>query len=514
PKAIKGAGAPLRVFVLEGPGAVRSRFSVTSAGGVSPLVGRTHEMAALESALSRAQDGNAQVVGVVGEAGVGKSRLCEEFAQACTAQGITVRRGHGLSYGKHMPFQPILEFFRDYFEIVETDTPQEVRDKIAAPLVSFGASIDDDLPLFFDFMEVADPQRALPKMGPEERMRRIFELVRRVAPRRSERSTLVLVFEDLHWFDSASEAFLEELIESYPATRSLTVTNFRPEFHARWMRHSYYRQIALLPLDAQDARAMVGGLVGADPALRPLVDSLTERTSGNPFFVEEVIRSLIEDGTLKPTDSGYELTRSLDHLGVPATVQAVVDARIDRLPDGDKEILQTASVIGRTFSKPILCRVARRPEAQIEASLRGLCSAEFLSAEAVQPAPEYRFWHPLTQEVAYGSLLGERRRRIHAAVASALVENDSEGSGEQAALVAHHFPAAGEAALAARWHWRAGEWAQYRDSLDALHRWRVMVELLAGLEATAETMELGVMARARLLRFGGRMGLSNKDRRV
>jgi class 3 adenylate cyclase len=512
PKEVKGGGAPLGVYVLEGPRAARSSFLVASARGLSRFVGREHEMAALESALARAQDGNAQVVGVVGEAGVGKSRLCAEFAQACTAQGITVKRGHGLSYGKHMPLQPILEFFRDYFEIIETDTPQRTREKIAGRLVSLGAS-DDELLVFFDFMEVADPQRPLPQMPAEERMRRIFDMVRRATPRRSERATLVLVFEDLHWFDAASEAFLEELIESYPGTRTLIVTNFRPEFHARWMRHSYYRQIALSALGSAEARAMVGGLVGEEASLVPLVESLTERTSGNPFFLEEVVRSLIEDGTLEPTAGGYKLARSLDRLGVPATVQAVVGARIDRLPEGDKEILQTASVIGRTFSEPILCRIAQRPESQVVASLRGLCSAEFLSEEAVHPAPEYRFWHPLTQEVAYGSLLAERRRRIHAAVAAALLESDPEGSGEQAAFVAHHWQEAGEAALAARWHWRAAEWATYRDSLDALRRWRLMLELLEECEATTETLELGVMARARLMRFGARMGLSNADRR-
>ena len=513
PTEVKGAGAPLGVYVLEDSRPVPSSYAAARARGLSRLVGREHEIAGLETALARAQEGNAQVVGVVGEAGVGKSRLCEEFAQACAASGITVRRGHGLSYGKHMPLQPILEFFRDYFEITEADTAQEAREKIAGRLVLLGASIADDLPVFFDFMELPDPERPVQQMSAEERTRRIFDMVRRVTPQRSARTPLVLVFEDLHWFDAASDAFLEQLIESYPGTRTLIVTNFRPEFHARWMRHSYYRQIALSPLDSVEARALVEALIGDEPSLAPLVDSLTERTAGNPFFLEEAVRSLIEDGTLERASGGYKLARSVDRLGVPATVQAVIGARIDRLTEADKEILQVASVIGRTFSEPVLRRIAERPDGAVVASLRALCSAEFLSEEGIDPAPEYRFWHPLTQEVAYGSLLTERRKRIHAAVATALLEGDAEGSGEQAAVIAHHWQEAGENALAARWHWRAAEWAAYRDPLDALRRCRLILDLLDGLDETTETVELGVMARARLLRLGARMALSNADRR-
>jgi class 3 adenylate cyclase/tetratricopeptide (TPR) repeat protein len=512
PTEIKGAERPVRVHMLRGAGGARTSFQVARARGLSRLVGREHEMAALESALARAEDGKAQVVGVVGEAGVGKSRLCEEFAQACAERGLTVRRGHGISYGQHMPLTPMLEFFRDYFDIHDTDTFDETRAKIVDRLVPLGASTDHDLPVFFDFMEVADPARPLPPISAAERLHRILDVVRRVAARRSERGTLVLLFEDLHWFDAASGDFLEQLIEAYPGTRTLIVTNFRPEFHAPWMRHSYYSQIALAPLSSEEVRSMVVGLLGEDASSGPLVESLTERTSGNPFFLEEVVRSLIEDGTLEQAARGYTLTRPLDRVRVPATVQAILGARIDRLPEVTKETLQSASVIGRTFSEPVIRRIVGRPPEQLRSSLRALCSAEFLSEEAVNP-PEYSFWHPLTQEVAYGSLLAERRRRTHGAVAAALLESDPEGSGEQAALVAHHWQEAGEAALAARWHWRAAEWAMFRDPQDAIRRWRLVLELLEGLEPTEEIVELGAMTRARLLRLGGRMGISDVDRR-
>ena len=292
-------------------------------------------------------------------------------------QGITVKRGHGLSYGKHMPLQPILEFFRDYFEIVEADRRSRHAKRSRAGWCR-SACRCDDLPVFFDFMEVADPQRPIPQMPAEERMRRIFDMVRRVTPRRSDARTLVLVFEDLHWFDAASEAFLEELIESYPGTRTLIVTNFRPEFHARWMRHSYYRQIALSPLGSDEARAMVGGLVGEEASLGPLVDSLTERTSGNPFFLEEVVRSLIEDGTLERTaaDTSSRGPSTAGRAGHRPGRRRRTRRPASRERQGDAAdgVGHRADVLG---ADPVPHRAAAGGE--VVASLRALCSAEFLA---------------------------------------------------------------------------------------------------------------------------------------
>jgi predicted ATPase len=307
----------------------------------------------------------------------------------------------------------------------------------------------------FDFLEIADPDRPTSPMAPEARLRRLFTLLRRIIERRSERETMVILLEDLHWFDAASEEFLQMLVESYPGTRTLVLTNFRPEFQAGWMRHSYYRQLPLVPLGSVAVRELLQELLGSHPSLQQLSDHIVERTGGNPFFVEEVVRTLIEEGTLQGGASAYQLTCSLEDLRVPPTVQSLLSARIDRLAVKDKQVLQTAAVVGRTFSEPVLRQVTGLHQEDLGSSLRGLCSAEFIQEEALYPVAEYRFWHPLTQEVAYGSLLGERRARIHAAVAGAISSLEPERADERAALLAQHWEAAGDALEAARWNARA-----------------------------------------------------------
>ena len=471
--------------------------------GASPLVGRERELAVLEDALAMATEGQFQVVGVVGEAGVGKSRLCEEFAESCRDGGVTVRRTTGVSHGRDVPLLPILAFYRQYFGIIDSDDPASARRKVTERLLDLDPNLHEALPLIFDFLEVAD--RPLPPMAPEVRMRRIFDVVRRVTARRSERETLVLIFEDLHWFDPQSETFLERLVESFPGSRTLVVTNYRPEFSARWMRHSYYRQMPLTPLHETALSELLGGLLGMDFSLAPLLGFVQERTGGNPFFVEEVVRALIEDGTLAGEPARYHLARPLQEVKVPPSVQAVLAARIDRLPAQYKAVLETASAIGRTFGTAVLAQVAKVSSDALEDSLSALCAAELLQ-ETGQTAGEYRFWHALTQEVAYGSLLAERRRQLHAAVADALAEGESDRLEELSAVIAWHWDRAENHLRAAQWNMRAGAWALRTDLAEAERRWRAAIDLLARAPETRQSAELGVRARIRLIQWGGRRG--------
>ncbi|MCA1845222.1 MAG: AAA family ATPase [Actinobacteria bacterium] len=346
-RAVKGSSEPLPVFRLDGA----RRRSAT--GGSSVMVGRAEEMAVLEAALARAQDGHAQVVGVVGEAGVGKSRLCDEFCRAMTHRGIMVRRVAGVSHARDVPFLPVLELLRGYFGVLDTDTRAEARAKVAGRLLDLDPAFDESLPLLFDFMEVPDPERPAPRLAPAVRLEQIFAIIRQITKRRSSRQVIVFLWEDLHWFDTQSLAFFERLILSFPGTRTLVLTNFRPEFDAPWARHSYYRQLPLSPLDPDAVARLLVALLGGDVSLSAFARLIAETTAGSPFFVEEVVRSLVEDGTLTGTPGAYSLSRPVVTLGVPPTVQATLAARIDRLDERDKAVLQTAAVIGRVFTEPV-----------------------------------------------------------------------------------------------------------------------------------------------------------------
>jgi adenylate cyclase len=502
-RPVKGTTDPIRVSRLGPPMSSPFRRAV----GMAPLVGREREFTALEEALAIAMDGQAQVVGVVGEAGVGKSRLCQEFAASCRARGITVRRAVGVSHAREIPLLPILAFHREYFGIVDGDEPATARRKVSERLLDLDARLEDTLPLMFDFLEVPDPDRPVPRMAPDVRMRRIFDAVRRITAQRSERETLVLIFEDLHWFDPHSEVFLERLIESYPGSRTLVVTNFRPEFTPGWVRHSYYRQLPLAPLPAQAVGEMLGGLLGVDLSLAPLVSFVLERTGGNPFFVEEVVRAFIEEGTLVGGPGNYRLTRPLDDLQVPPSVQAVLAARIDRLPPEQKVLIQTASVIGRTFDATVLVAISDLEADDLEKALSGLCAAELLQRDEGRDGEQHRFWHALTQDVAYKSLLGDRRRRLHAAVGQALASQRPDRVDELAAVLAWHWEQAGRSLEAAGWNLRAGTWALRSDLAEAERRWRAAVELAGTADESDEAGEIGFWALARLLQFRSRTGM-------
>jgi class 3 adenylate cyclase/tetratricopeptide (TPR) repeat protein len=486
---VKGVKKPLRVYELRGIGRLRTRLEVSHARGFSKFVGRQSEMATMEAALEQAIAGNTQVVGVVAEAGTGKSRLCYEFAERCRARGIAVYEAHGLSHTKLVSFLPILELFRVFFRITEQDTNEAAREKIAGRTLLLDEKVSEGLPLMFDFLGVPDPERPAPSLGPEARQRQLLDLIRRLARARSAREPAVYLLEDLHWFDRASEEFVESLVEIAPGNRTLMLLNFRPEFHASWMGRSYYHQLPLLPLGPEAIQELFADLLGTDLSLRQLSELIQERTGGNPFFIEEIVESLDETGALVGSKGAYRLAKPTEELAVPPTVQSVLAARIDRLPEREKQVLQAASVIGLKFSEPVLARAADDlGDGDLPAALHALANAEFLYQEALYPEAEYSFKHPLTQEVAYRSQLADRRARIHAAVARAIEELESAKLGERAALLAHHWEHAGEAREAAKWHRRAAEWVGANNPAEALRHYHSVRELVDTLPETPENL--------------------------
>jgi tetratricopeptide (TPR) repeat protein len=406
-----------------------------------------------------------------------------------------------------VPWFPILEFFRGYFGITEHDTSQEARDKIAGRMVLLDETLVEGLSLLFDFLGVPDPERPAPPLGPEARQRQLLDLFRRLARARSAREPAVFLFEDLHWFDRASAEFIENVVvEIAPGNRTLLLLNFRPEYHAQWMKRSYYQQLPLLPLGPEATAELFADLLGSDPSLHRLRELIQERTGGNPFFIEEIVQSLIETGVVAGSRGAYRLIAPAERVAVPATVQSVLAARIDRLPEQEKRILQTASVIGKKFSEPILRRVADLGDGDLAAALHALTSAEFLYQEALYPQAEYAFKHPLTQDVAYRSQLTERRSRVHAAVARAIEELESGKLAERATLLAYHWEHAGDAREAATWHRRAAEWVGFNNPAEALRHWGSVRQLLDTLPETPENLAEKAAVCAQIMTHLARLG--------
>jgi len=511
---IKGVEAPIGLFDLEGVGAFRTRLDRSRARGLSTFVGRDRDMGVLEAALETARGGSAQVVGVMADAGTGKSRLCAEFLDRCRARGIPIFEGRGVAHGKAIPMLPMLELWRAYYGITDGDAPEATRAKIAGRLLLMDDSFREALPFVFDLFGVPDPTNPAPAIDPEQRQKRLHGVVKRVLHDPAHGGTRVLLLEDLHWFDGASDAFLETMVESAPATRDLVLLNFRPEYQARWMQRSYYQQLPLQPLGPEAIRALLRDQLGEGASVAALPEMIHERTKGNPFFIEEVVQSLVESGHLVGVRGAYRLTTALDALAVPASVQAVLAARIDRLPEREKQVLQTAAVIGKTFSEALLrqviASVSKLDDAALSASLSALAAAEFLYEASLYPQLEYSFKHPLTQEVAQRSQLRERRIHVHAAVAKALEEMGGSLD-ERAAEIAQHWAEAEDRDRAARWYRRAAEWAGLSDPREGLRHWRRVRELAPGVADENERDALALQACIQLFTLGWRMSGSEAE---
>ncbi len=482
PVAVKGVSDPVRVYELEGIGALHTPIEVSRSRGFSRFVGRLDEMAALEAALARAIGGSAQVVGIVGEPGVGKSRLCFEFIERCRARGLAIFEAHGVPHGKALPLLPMLELFRNFFAITDQDSEQAAREKIAGRFLLLDESLRDVLPLIFDLLGVSDPERPAPPMDPESRQRQLAAMVKRVTQMWGRRQPAVTFLEDLHWFDGGSEGFLEPIVEALPGTQWLVLVNFRPEYHAAWMQKSYYQQLPLLPLGPEAIAELLRDLLGGDPSLGRLGNRIRERTGGNPFFIEEVVQALAETGSLEGAKGAYRLVQSASELRLPTTVQAVLAARIDRLAEREKQVLETAAVIGRKFTEPILRRVVEVPEIDLAAALQKLTSAEFVFEEALYPQAQYTFKHALTQEVAYNSLLNERRLTLHEHVGKAIEAIFTGRLEEHLSDLARHYSNSRNVEKAIEYSQRAGERAaQLSANAEAIRHLTTALKLLERL---------------------------------
>ncbi len=504
---IKGASRPVRVFELAGVGAARSRLDRSRERGFSRFVGRAEEMATLEAGLERARAGEGAVVGIVAEPGVGKSRLCHEFVERTRAGGVEVFEAQALSHGQEIPFMPVLQMLRAYFGIADGDGERAVREKVAGRALLLDSGFAEELPVLFDFLGVPDPAQPAPQLSAEARQRALRSVVCRLVSAPKRREPVVVVLEDLHWLDEGSAAMLGELFAATEGTPTLVVVNFRPGYERPWAGPPDYHEIALAPLGPADTAELLRDLAGEDPSLDGLAELIHARTAGNPFFIEEIIRELAESGYLEGKRGAYRLARPVENSGVPASVQTVLAARIDRLGAEAKLLLQEASVAGKKVSERELALVSGREPEECETLLRELIEAGFLYEAELYPERVLAFRHPLTREVAYGSQLGEQRAATHAAVARATIELNPERGDELAALVASHMEAGGEALEAARWSARAAFWAGSSHPADALRLWRRTMELAGELPEGEEADALAVASRLLQLQYAWRLGM-------
>jgi predicted ATPase/class 3 adenylate cyclase len=478
-RPVKGLGQPIEVYEITGASPIRSRLHAASVRGLSRFVGPEPELDQLGRALGRVHAGHGQLVAAVGEPGVGKSRLYWEFMHSPHLDGWLLLESASVSYGKASVFLPVIDLLRTYFRLAEGNDPRVAREKITGKVLTLDESLRPTLPAFLSLLDVPMADAAWEALGAPERRLRILDAIKRLVIRESQIQPVVLLFEDLHWIDDETQILLDSLVESLPTARILLLVNYRPEYRHSWSGKSYYTQLRLNPLAGPSATALLDALIGDATTLGPLKGLLIARTEGNPFFLEESVRTLVETRVLVGQPGQFQLVKSVDSIQIPATVQAVLATRIDRLPASVKQLLQSAAVIGKDVPFALLEAVADTPSLELRRGLTQLQATEFVYEARLFPELEYTFTHALTLEVAYQGLLRERRRALHGRVLQTLEAREAPHGAENLEVLAHHAVRGEVWGRAATYLYRAGAKAQaearyatakahYTAALDAL----------------------------------------------
>jgi tetratricopeptide (TPR) repeat protein len=438
-KAIKGKEEPLSVYRAIAPSTRRTRFDVSAERGLTPFVGRERELELLLDGLERSKGGRGQAFSIMAEAGVGKSRLLYEFRKTVANEDVTFLEGRCLSYSRGVVYHPIIDILKANFDIHEGDGDLEIREKVQKGLKVLVADEDSTLPYLLELLAVKDSGIDKIPMSPEVKKDRVIEALRRIVLKGSEIRPLIMAYEDLHWIDKSSEDHLRHLLESIPGARILLIFTYRPEFVHTWGAKSYHSQVMLNRLSNRESLTMVSHLLGAEELDRDLEGFILEKTEGVPFFIEELIKSLKDLKIIEREDNRYRITKDIKEVTIPATVQDVIMARVDSLPEGTKSLLQTASAVGREFSYDLIKRVTGLTEQELLSQLSVLKDSELLYERGIYPQSTYIFKHALTQEVAYNSLLLKRRKEIHEEIGEAIEALYPDRLEEHCELLSYHY---------------------------------------------------------------------------
>jgi len=497
PVNIKGLSAPVEVYEVTGAGPARTRLQAAARRGLTRFVGRDAELEQLRRAQQLAAAGHGQVAAIVGEAGVGKSRLVYEFTHSHRLQGWLTLESASVSYGKATSYLPVIDLLKGYFKIQDRDDLREIREKVMGKLLTLDEALKPTLPALLALLDVPVNDAAWQALEPGQRRQLTLDAVRRLMLREAREQPVLVIFEDLHWIDSETQALLDGLVEGLGSARLLLLVNYRSEYQHAWGSKTYYCQMRLDALPAGSAGELLDALLGEDPGLVPLKQLLVKR--GNPFFLEETVRTLVETKALAGEPGRYQLTQPLQAIHIPPTVQVVLAARIDRLLPEDKRLLQVASVVGKDVPFALLQAVAELPDDALRRGLDRLQGAEFLYETGLYPDPEHSFKHALTHEVTYGGLLQERRRELHARIVAAIETLHRERLGEQIERLAHHALRAELREKAVHYLRQAGLKAAARSALPDARVWfEQALGVVEALPESQSTLAQGVDIRLEL----------------
>ncbi len=500
PTEVKGISEPINVYEVVGAGPLRGHFELAARRGLTKFVGRERELAEMKRALELARSGHGQIVAAVAEAGTGKSRLVYEF-KAMLPGDCKVLEAYSVSHGKASAYLPVLEMLYGYFGIEEADDKAARRAKIETRLGGLDPVLNDALPLLYTLMGLHEGPDPIAQMDPQIKRRRTLDAIKRIILRESLNQPIVVIYEDLHWIDGETQALLDLLADGIANARVMLLVNYRPEYRHEWTNKSYYTQLRLDALGRASAGEMLSTLLGDSVELNPLKRMVVERTEGNPFFIEEMVQALFDEGALVRNGSVKVAARPLSQLRLPPTVQGILASRIDRLPAELKDLLQTLAVLGRESPFGLIRQVAPRPNIQLERMLGDLQAGEFIYEQSGAAGIEYTFKHALTQEVAYNSLLVERRKLLHERAGQALESMFAERLDDHLGDLAHHYSRSDNDAKAVEYLGRSGQQAMQRsahaDAISSLSAATALLQRLPEGEARirqelALQLDLGV----------------------
>jgi class 3 adenylate cyclase/tetratricopeptide (TPR) repeat protein len=438
PVPVKGLADPVQIYEVTGAGAARTRLEVAAQRGLTRFAARDVELEQLRRVQELASQGRGQVVAIVGEAGVGKSRLVREFLHSRHTADWLVLESKTASYGQATPYRPVIEMLRDYFKINVRDSTQSIRERVTGRILALDAALRDAIPPVLDLLNSLDDDDPFRFLDLVQRRQFTYQAIVRLLLSESRVRPVIAVFEDLHWNDALSLDLLNEVVVAAQNARLLLLVNYRPEYNDGWRNRPGYHQLRLDPLASEGLAEFLQALLGSDGTLSSLKTFLVERASGNPFFVEEIVRRLVDTAVLDGVRGNYRLVRPFSSTEVPPTIRAVLAARIDALPAAAKQLLEEASVIGHDVPFALLHAICGLAEDQLRGLLDLLQTAEFLYSTQLFPDLQYRFKHSLTHDVTYSGVLHERRREIHARVVNAIEKLYANRLGEQVERLADH----------------------------------------------------------------------------